>query len=160
MLPSRNKDAWRVCLEPVFDALISITSLPDQDPGCGDVTSTSLPIGQDSDVTHTGTMPMFHTRIIQTEFEHNNPVNRRFPAPYNRLENVTWTREERLKAECGPVVQDVEELETLVSIFPLYFLFFLSSNRPSCLPSTPAMVVKRKVLISRYQLMRWRGAFL
>lgn len=38
-LPSCNKDAWCICLDPVFDDLISITSLWDQDTGYSDVTA-------------------------------------------------------------------------------------------------------------------------
>jgi hypothetical protein len=160
-LPSRNKDAWRMCLDPVFETLIPITSIesllaPDED-ACDDVASESLPsqdpLGQEG-TRHT----TFHTRIIQTQFEPHAPSNRRFPAPYDQLENIAWTKEERLKVEHGPVVEDVDELETLVSIF-LFTLSASSRHCPSCLHST-AMVVRRKMLMSRYLLMHWRGAFL
>jgi hypothetical protein len=129
ILPSRNKDAWRMCLDPVFQPLISITSLAKRH-GQGNITRTSdsdppPSQGSDSDV---GPTPMFHTRIIQTGFGRNAPVNKCFPAPHDREENITWTREERLKAGCGPVVQDIDELDTLVSIFPLLSLPLLSSD--------------------------------
>jgi hypothetical protein len=127
--------------------LIPITSIlvPDQD-ACGDVTSESLssedPLGQEG-TRHTA----FHTRIIETQFDRNAPSNRRFPAPYDQVENNAWTKEERLKAEHGHVVEDLDELEKLVSV--LLFIFSASSRCcPSCVQvHSTVMVVRRRTLM-------------
>ena len=87
-LPSHNIDAWHICLNPIFETLIPITSIlvPDQD-ACGDVTSESLssedPLGQEG-TRHTA----FHTRIIETQFDRNAPSNHRFPKFAERKADV------------------------------------------------------------------------
>lgn len=57
--------------------------------------------------------------VIQTLYDRKHATNVRFPAKTDRRENVIWTEGERVKAEAGEVVQDIDDLRSKVR--GLYF---------------------------------------
>ncbi|KAG2749396.1 hypothetical protein P692DRAFT_20681454, partial [Suillus brevipes Sb2] len=52
--------------------------------------------------------------IIKTSFRCDHSNNKCFPAKTDRKENAAWTEGERVKAEAGYVVKDVEDLRKMV----------------------------------------------
>ncbi|KIK35672.1 hypothetical protein CY34DRAFT_52722, partial [Suillus luteus UH-Slu-Lm8-n1] len=54
--------------------------------------------------------------IIKTSYDRKRRSNVRFPAKTNRRENIVWTEGERVKAEAGEVVQDIDDLHSKVKL--------------------------------------------
>jgi hypothetical protein len=52
--------------------------------------------------------------IIKTSFRCDHSNNKCFPAKTDRRENAAWTEGERVKAEAGYIVKDVEDLRKMV----------------------------------------------
>lgn len=68
---------------------------------------------------HRGGIISINVTIIKTSYDRKRRSNVRFPAKTNRRENIVWTEGERVKAEAGEVVQDINDLHSKVSALEL-----------------------------------------
>ena len=72
-----------------------------------------------------------HVDVIRTTFDWKHVVNQTFSAKTDRKENSVWTEVERVKAEAGEVVEDMNDLRNKVCELKLCIATDLLT---SCLP--------------------------
>ncbi|KAG2083089.1 uncharacterized protein F5147DRAFT_660271 [Suillus discolor] len=107
ILPPRHFDSWMDCTTAVVEAMIVIR-------GNGHI-SMDHRVNPGYSYYTIRTVDQAICRIpkvsvIQTTFDHEHPDNRKFPAETDQNENIFWTEQERVRAEAGVVIQDLDDL--------------------------------------------------
>jgi hypothetical protein len=146
-LPARDMKAWAVCIPPTMEKRLVIDSKG--------VTSRLPSALHSVNEFHAG-IKRIEVTVIKTSFDRFHKNNLTFPAKTNRRENVVWTEGERLKAEAGEVVQDLQDLHSKVCDLEPFIMADQLINVSSWI-NTISVVAEPKTHTYAYQWRFFKG---
>ena len=110
-LPPRNSDVWSNC--DSFPTGPPLVVCPTTSRG-KQVAEAHPPRSAICKEGHCQAPKLPHVDVIRTTFDWKHVVNQTFSAKTDRKENAVWTEVERVKAEAGEVVEDMNDLHDKV----------------------------------------------